>query len=66
MRLLLLFAASEDDAGRLAREVLREIDSLWVFLDEVGVGSVLNAPMNLSNAIVGVRALRRACASTPL
>ena len=37
MLLLLLFEAAEDDAGRLAREVLREIDSLWVFLDEAGV-----------------------------
>jgi len=35
--LLLLFEAAEDDAGRLAREVLREIDSRWVFLDETGV-----------------------------
>jgi len=37
MLLLLLFEAAADDAGRLAREVLREIDSLWVFLDEAGV-----------------------------
>ena len=37
MLLLLLFEAAEDDAGRLAREVLREIDRLWVFLDEAGV-----------------------------
>jgi len=37
MLLLLLFEAAEDDAGKLAREVLREIDSLWVFLDEAGV-----------------------------
>jgi transposase len=37
MRLLLLFEGASDDAGKLAREVLREIDSLWVFLDEAGV-----------------------------
>lgn len=37
MLLLLLFEAADDDAGKLAREVLREIDSLWVFLDEAGV-----------------------------
>jgi transposase len=37
MLLLLLFEGAEDDAGRLSREILREIDSLWVFLDEAGV-----------------------------
>jgi len=37
MLLLLLFEAAADDAGRLAREILREIDTLWVFLDEAGV-----------------------------
>lgn len=37
MLLLLLFEAADDDAGKLAREALREIDSLWVFLDEAGV-----------------------------
>jgi transposase len=37
MLLLWLFEGAEDDAGRLAREILREIDSLWVFLDEAGV-----------------------------
>ena len=37
MLLLWFFEGAEDDAGRLAREVLREIDSLWVFLDEAGV-----------------------------
>ena len=37
MLLLLFFEGAEDDAGKLAREVLREIDSLWVFLDEAGV-----------------------------
>jgi len=37
MLLLLLFEGAQDDAGNLAREVLREIDSLWVFLDEAGV-----------------------------
>jgi len=39
-RLLLLlwfFEGADDDAGKLAREVLGEIDSLWVFLDEAGV-----------------------------
>jgi hypothetical protein len=42
MLLLLLFEAAEDDAGRLAREVLREIDSLRVFLDEAGVDPTNN------------------------
>ena len=37
MLLLMFFEGAEDDAGRLAREVLRGIDSLWVFLDEAGV-----------------------------
>jgi transposase len=34
MLLLWLFEGAEDDAGRLSREILREIDTLWVFLDE--------------------------------
>ena len=42
MLLLLLFEAAEDDAGRLGREVLREIDSLRVFLDEAGVDPTNN------------------------
>jgi len=37
MLLLWLFEGAQDDAGRLSREILREIDSLWVFLDEAGV-----------------------------
>jgi transposase len=37
MLLLWLFEGAEDDAGQLAREILREIDTLWVFLDEAGV-----------------------------
>jgi transposase len=37
MLLLWFFEGAEDDAGRLAREILREIDTLWVFLDETGV-----------------------------
>jgi transposase len=37
MLLLWFFEGAEDDAGRLSREILREIDSLWVFLDEAGV-----------------------------
>jgi transposase len=37
MLLLLLFEGAADDAGRLAREIPREIDTLWVFLDEAGV-----------------------------
>jgi transposase len=37
MLLLWLFEGAEDDAGRLSREILREIDSLWVFLDHAGV-----------------------------
>jgi len=34
---LLLFEGADGDAGRLARSLLREMDSLWVFLDENGV-----------------------------
>ena len=34
---LLLFEGADDDAGRLARSLLREIDSLWVFLEKNGV-----------------------------
>jgi len=37
MLLLWFFEGAEDDAGRLAREILREIDTLWVFLDQAGV-----------------------------
>jgi transposase len=37
MLLVWCFEGAEDDAGRLAREILREIDTLWVFLDEAGV-----------------------------
>jgi transposase len=37
MLLLWFFEGAEDDAGRLSREILREIDTLWVFLDEAGV-----------------------------
>ena len=35
--LLLLFEGADDDAGKLARRILHELDSLWVFLDETGV-----------------------------
>jgi len=34
---LLLFEGADDDAGRLARSLLGEMDSLWVFLEENGV-----------------------------
>ena len=34
---LLLFEGADDDAGRLARSLLKEMDSLWVFLEESGV-----------------------------
>lgn len=35
--MLSLYESDKDDAGRLARQILREIDSLWVFLDHHGV-----------------------------
>ena len=35
--LLLLFEGADDDAGKLARRVLAELDSLWTFLDESDV-----------------------------
>ena len=34
---LLLFDGADDGAGQLARSLLREMDSLWVFLEENGV-----------------------------
>lgn len=40
--LLLLFEASDDDSGNPAREVLREINSLWVFLYEAGIEPTIN------------------------
>lgn len=41
--LLVLFEGADDDAGKLARRVLSEIDSLWRFLDEPGVEPTNNA-----------------------
>ena len=35
--LLMLFEGADDDAGRLARSIAREMESLWLFLDEKGV-----------------------------
>ena len=35
--LLMLYEDAEDDAGQLARSITREMESLWVFLDENGV-----------------------------
>jgi transposase len=35
--LLFLYENADDDAGKLARLLLREMDSLWVFLEEEGV-----------------------------
>ena len=35
--LLILFEGADDDAGRLARRVGQEMDSLWVFLEQNGV-----------------------------
>ena len=34
---LRLYEPDKDDAGKLARQILRELDSLWVFLDHPGV-----------------------------
>ncbi len=34
---LRLYEPDKDDAGKLSRQVLRELDSLWVFLDHPGV-----------------------------
>ena len=33
----MLYESADDDAGQLARSIAREIESLWVFLDENGV-----------------------------
>ena len=35
--LLMLYEGADDDAGQLARSIAREIETLWVFLDENGV-----------------------------
>jgi transposase len=35
--LLMLYEGGDDDAGQLARSIAREIESLWVFLDQNGV-----------------------------
>ena len=35
--LLMLYEGADDDAGKLARSIAREIETLWVFLDENGV-----------------------------
>ena len=35
--LLILHEGADDDAGQLARSIAREMESLWVFLDENGV-----------------------------
>ncbi len=41
--LLLLFEGADDDAGKLARRVAGEMDSLWKFLDESDVEPTNNA-----------------------
>jgi transposase len=35
--ILKLFEDEKDDAGKLARQILRELDALWTFLDHPGV-----------------------------
>jgi len=35
--LLMLYDGADDDAGQLARSIARQMESLWVFLDENGV-----------------------------
>ena len=42
MLLLLLYEGAEDGAGQLARSLLSEMDSLWVFLEENGVDPTNN------------------------
>jgi transposase len=39
---LSLYETDDDDAGRLARQIVREIDSLWIFLDHQGVDPTNN------------------------
>ena len=41
--LLVLFEGADDDAGKLARRVMAELDSLWLFLDEPGVEPTNNS-----------------------
>ena len=40
--LLMLFETADNDAGKLARSLAAEMDSLWVFLDENGVDPTNN------------------------
>jgi len=42
MLLLLLYEEADDGAGQLARSLLGEMDSLWVFLEENGVAPTNN------------------------
>ncbi len=37
-----MYAHRDDDAGRLVRQLLREMDNLWVFLQENGVAPTNN------------------------
>ena len=37
-----LWESDETDAGKLARQIKREIDNLWVFLDHEGVDPTNN------------------------
>ena len=39
---LSLWEENKNDAGRLARQIIREIDSLWFFLDHEGVDPTNN------------------------
>ena len=41
-RLTRMYAHRDDDAGRLVRQLLREMDNLWVFLQENGVAPTNN------------------------
>ena len=41
-RLTQMYSDRDDDAGRLVRQLLREMDSLWVFLHEKGVAPTNN------------------------
>ena len=40
---LTLWEEDKSDAGRLARQIIREMDSLWTFLDHKGVDPIYPA-----------------------
>jgi hypothetical protein len=44
----MLHEGADDPAGQLARSIGKQLESLWVFLDENGVESTNNREDNIS------------------